>query len=426
MKRLITAVVACIIACSAMAATYTVEQIPNVHQADREAFVANPDNILNEQTVATLNAQLKNLRTTTTVEAMVVAVEDIEPADIDDFCFRLTEKWKIGKADKDNGLLVLLVTGQRAVKIYTGYGLEGVLPDISCGRINTELMIPHFKEGDYDAGILAGVSFMCKVLSDPANVDEYMSTLEDVDNKGTSDDDGEIFEAFLGLAFGLSILMLIGLLIALVSVRGKDDYSKYCKMEGWRPVYLAMTFFGLGMPAIASIPLVLLLNHWRNHRRDCPNCGTRMEKVDEVHDNDYLTPAQDKEEQMGSVDYDVWLCPHCGETDILAYVKSTLNIKECENCHARTAKLRVDRVVKRPTSKKAGQGVKEYVCENCGHKMEQFYEIPAQPDAATALAVGAAAAAMSGRRGGGFGGGGSIGGGFGGGSFGGGGATGRW
>ena len=149
-----------------------------------------------------------------------------------------------------------------------------------------------------------------------------------------------------------------------------------------------------------------------------------MKKVDEVHDNDYLTPSQDKEEQIGSVDYDVWLCPHCGETDILAYVKSSLNIVECENCHARTAKLRVDRVVKQPTASHAGKGVKEYVCENCGHKMSRFYDIPAQPDAATALAIGAAVA--SGRRGGGFGGGGSIGGGLGGGSFGGGGATGRW
>ena len=424
MKRWIFAVVVCIITCRAMAATYTVEQIPNVHQADREVFVANPDAILDEQTVATLNAQLKNLRTTTTVEAMVVAVENIEPADIDDFCFRLTESWKIGKADKDNGLLVLLVTGQRCVKIYTGYGLEGVLPDITCGRINTELMIPHFKEGDYNAGILAGVGFMCKVLSDPANVDEYMSTLEDVDDEWTSEDSEEFFAVFLGLATGLSIVMLLCLLIALASIRRKDDHTKYCKMEGWRPVYLALTFLGMGLPAIASIPLVLLLNHWRNHRRDCPNCGTRMKKVDEVHDNDYLTPSQDKEEQIGSVDYDVWLCPHCGETDILAYVKSSLNIVECENCHARTAKLRVDRVVKQPTASHAGKGVKEYVCENCGHKMSRFYDIPAQPDAATALAIGAAVA--SGRRGGGFGGGGSIGGGFGGGSFGGGGATGRW
>ena len=55
-----------------------------------------------------------------------------------------------------------------------------------------------------------------------------------------------------------------------------------------------MTFFGLGVPAVASVPLLLAMQRYRNSaRKPCPRCGTKMNKVDEVHDNDYLNQAQD-------------------------------------------------------------------------------------------------------------------------------------
>ena len=83
-----------------------------------------------------------------------------------------------------------------------------------------------------------------------------------------------------------------------------------------------------------------------------------MNKVDEVHDNDYPTPAQDLEERINSVDYDVWLCPSCGETDIIPYVVSATPFVECDKCHARTARLVRDRIITQPIGKPSGQGRK--------------------------------------------------------------------
>ena len=51
-----------------------------------------------------------------------------------------------------------------------------------------------------------------------------------------------------------------------------------------------------------------------------------MELIDEEHDNDYLTPAQDTEEKLNSIDYDVWHCPHCHETEVLPYVRDKLHL----------------------------------------------------------------------------------------------------
>ena len=147
-----------------------------------------------------------------------------------------------------------------------------------------------------------------------------------------------------------------------------------------------------------------------------------MHKVDEEHDNDYLTAGQDKEERLKSVDYDVWLCPKCGETEIIAYKNPQTLYKECEACHFTTARLLSERIIKQPTTKAEGRGLREYKCSHCGKVSSVEYKISKLTDDA---AIGAAAGAAA--LGGGFSGGSSSsGGGFGGGMTGGGGASGGW
>jgi len=423
LKALLTALTLAIITVGA--ATYTPSQIPDVHRADRRQFVANPDDILSPAAVAQANAMLDSMRRTLTVEPMLVVVDNIDtPDDPSEFATELFGLWGLGKADKDNGLLVLVVKDQRKATIRTGYGLEGALPDITCGRIIRDAMAPEFSEGNYDAGCLAAIALVSSILSDPDTAAEYRSDERDADEAGEGSGE-EAFTVYLLISAFVSICMLGAFLINLYEIRKRSDYSKYRTFSDWRPVFLALSAFGLGIPLIATIPLILCLNRWRNHTRKCPNCSTVMKKVDEVHDNDYLNPAQDLEERIGSVDYDVWLCPSCGETDILPYTSRTSPYIECDNCHARTARLVRNRVLQRPTSTRKGQGVREYECLNCHHRNDRFYDIAPEPDAVVAAAAGAAILG-SGRHRGGFGGGGSFGGGFGGGFTGGGGATGGW
>ncbi|MBO6224346.1 MAG: TPM domain-containing protein [Psychrobacter sp.] len=72
------------------------------------------------------------------------------------FATKLFNTWGLGDADKDNGLLVLLSISDRRIEFETGYGLEGVLPDVIQSRIQRELMVPYFKKGDYEQGLLRG------------------------------------------------------------------------------------------------------------------------------------------------------------------------------------------------------------------------------------------------------------------------------
>ena len=136
---------------SVSAKTYTVVDVPNVHRADSTRFVSNPDGILSVEAENELNGILRDIRRNSSAEAVVVVVDDIEGGDIDGFATELFENWGLGKGDKDNGLLILVAKDLRRAAIRPGYGLEGVLPDITCGRILREQMFPRFKDGDYDA-----------------------------------------------------------------------------------------------------------------------------------------------------------------------------------------------------------------------------------------------------------------------------------
>ena len=403
-----------LLAAVSQAATYSVGDVPNVHLADRTRFLSDPDGIVGAAARAQVDSLMQSIRTQTSAEAVVVAVGDID-TDPDTFATELFQLWGLGKKDKDNGLLVLIVKDRRKAVIRTGYGLEGVLPAALCGRIIRHTMAPEFRNGDYDTGIVRASEQINTLLTDTEAAEYIRSQLADAD-RGRSTGIFTYWLIFSGVA---AVLMLVMLIVRVNSLGKKDRFEKYRALESWRAPYLALSFLGIGLPLIATLPLVLLLQHWRNGRHDCPNCGRRMKKVDEEHDNDYLTPAQDLEEKIGSVDYDVWLCPSCGETDILPYVIKASPMIECANCHARTARMLRSRILRQPTTQAEGVGVHEYSCLNCKHITTRPFTLP-KVAPVVILPLG------GGGRGGFGGGGGSFGGGFGGGSTGGGGASGGW
>ena len=417
------------LATTASGAVHSVDDIPNVHLVDSTRFVSNPDGILSATAVSRLDGIVRDIRHRTTAEGVIVVVDDIE-SDPDEFATDLFEAWAPGKGDRDNGFLVLVSTARRSATIRTGYGLEGVLPDVVCGRIIRRDMAPHFREGDYDGGLIAATEAIAEVLGTPEAIAEITSGERDADRAVAERDADRPFRIYMYFCIGLAVAMLILLLYRLTTLRGKDLHEKYVSLAPMRPVYLAMSFLGMGFPLIAALPLVVLLQHWRNKPRKCNHCGTAMQKVDEINDNNYLSPGQDLEEQLGSVDYDVWLCPKCGETDIEPYVSRTSAYKACPRCGVRAYALTRDRIITPATTRSKGLGVREYTCRACGYRHDDHYDIPRREDN-SALAGAAAGAilgsALGGSRGGGFGtGGGFGGGGFGGGLTGGGGATGSW
>nr|WP_300646738.1 TPM domain-containing protein [uncultured Bacteroides sp.] len=143
---------------------YTVKNIPKVHLQDKTRYVCNPAGILSAPACDEMDRMLYALEQQTGIETVVAAVPSIGSEDCFDFAHRLLNEWGVGKKEKNNGLVILLVTDQRCIQFYTGYGLEGDLPDAICKRIQTRDMIPYLKDGNWDAGMTAGIRAVCARL----------------------------------------------------------------------------------------------------------------------------------------------------------------------------------------------------------------------------------------------------------------------
>ena len=94
----------------------------------------------------------------------VLVVASTLPESIEQYSLRVVEQWKLGRKKIDDGVLLIVAKDDRALRIEVGYGLEGALTDAASKRIVSEVITPHFKQGEYFAGIVAGVAQIIRVI----------------------------------------------------------------------------------------------------------------------------------------------------------------------------------------------------------------------------------------------------------------------
>lgn len=392
----------------AQAIEYTVQTVPNVQVADRTQYVSDPDNYLGTEAHARINALLSQLRDSSSVEAAVVVLPSIGNEDIDNFATELFVHWGIGKASNDNGLLILAVMDQRQIVIRTGYGIEGVLPDVLCSRIIRQYVTPEFREGNYGKGMTDAVQQIRHIVMNPEATAELWAEDAPLDE---TDKQLLLFMLYCYLAVSVLSSLLVSIRLNRIIRQCKNDtYECYKELDNTLTMLQLLAVF---MPFWGIINLIhcnITMKNLRNKARQCDKCGTTMHRLSETEDNYFLTPQEDAEERIGSVDYDVWMCDNCRNTEILRFDKKNTRYSECPHCHAKTYSLTHDHIVIPATTLSAGQGERVYTCSYCKARKVIPYIIPM-------IVVPKSS---------GSGGGGSFGGGFGGGMTGGGGARGGW
>ena len=117
-----------------------------------------------------LNGLILALEQKTTAELVVVTLKTTKPYEIQDYSIRLWDRWKIGKAGKDNGVLLLVAVEDKQAWISTGYGLEGAIPDAEASKIYRNIIVPYFKKGEFSKGILAGSIALVDLAAKEYNV----------------------------------------------------------------------------------------------------------------------------------------------------------------------------------------------------------------------------------------------------------------
>ena len=133
--------------------------------------------ILKPQEINALENKLVAFSDSTTTQIAIVIVDDLNGYDVADYAQRLAEKWGIGQKGLNNGMLILvkpkteLSGGQ--VDIEQGYGLEGAIPDILCGRIIDNEMIPSFRKDQYYEGLDKATDVLMALARGEFPADKY-------------------------------------------------------------------------------------------------------------------------------------------------------------------------------------------------------------------------------------------------------------
>ena len=148
-------------------AQYSVDTLPNPKALGQTHYVSDPDHVLNSDTVAQLDAVSAAIEQQNGSEFAVVVVKDYQGDSDFQFALDLFNHWGIGKEGANNGLLLFLAMDRHEYRFITGYGLEGIFPDVLLKRIGESYLVPYLQSGNTDMAVLAAAKAVEAVFLSP-------------------------------------------------------------------------------------------------------------------------------------------------------------------------------------------------------------------------------------------------------------------
>ncbi len=193
------------------AAALTIEDIPNPRLIDNNNWVMDLEDLLSPATEAKLNLQISQLERENGTEIAVVTVPEISPHNnYSEFATELFNYWEIGKKEKNNGVLFLVSKGDRRVEIKTGYGIVSILPNERVQKEIDREIIPEFRAGEFETGIIKGTNFLITELSGSGTINNRFKTTDLLIN-----------------IVGIGGMILIFCLFAFSIINSTDNFGNY-------------------------------------------------------------------------------------------------------------------------------------------------------------------------------------------------------
>jgi uncharacterized protein len=160
-------------------------------------------NILSPATEAQLDAELRAYNAQTGRTIIVATVPSLGGASVETYATTLfTDKWGIGGAKRDAGLLLLIAPSERKLRIEVGYGLHGYFGGIMAGRVINDVITPRFKEGNFDAGVTDGVAaILAHLAKSPEDAIAIEEAAQAAAAQESRSDGGFPFGVLIWLAF---------------------------------------------------------------------------------------------------------------------------------------------------------------------------------------------------------------------------------
>jgi uncharacterized protein len=162
--------------------------------------------VLDASTQSQLTDMLAAHESATGEQVVVVTLDSLQGNTIEDFGYQLGRYWGIGQKGKNTGALLIVVPKEHKVRIEVGYGLEGQLTDATSRTIIENDILPSFKRGDFNAGVLAGTASILKALGGTGDLQP--NTAESATSTPANDDSGSAWPVILFVAIWLIVIML--------------------------------------------------------------------------------------------------------------------------------------------------------------------------------------------------------------------------
>jgi uncharacterized protein len=141
--------------------------------------------MLSSYTKQQLDGILRDIEQTDSTQIVVLTIRSLEGEVLEEFSIKVAEQWKIGQKGFDNGAILLIAKKDRKIRIEVGYGLEGSLTDLMAGQIIRNVIMPQFKAGNFDQGVLDGVQAMIGVVRGEYQAPEKVPSRRSTKVKGT-------------------------------------------------------------------------------------------------------------------------------------------------------------------------------------------------------------------------------------------------
>ena len=415
-RWLITLIALLALSSGSWAKEYTPSEVPNVQLQDSHRFVSDPEGYFTPKERATLDDALYQLREKHTVEVVLVVLPGIENDDPEAFAVKLFELWGIGKREDNNGLLILYKfgrKGERIIRLETGYGLEGPLPDITTKRLTNRYLLPAISEGRDAEGFLQMIGAIDQILTEGYEARNSGNQQFGSEMEQSKSLEGLLrgylyFSIIVGLIFGAGVWARWRMLKepALRASLLSHNFSLPRQMWQWL-IFPALIFL---------LPLYLILRgRTRRQLGNCPQCHTQgsVRAIVSPENLSLLRPSQAMEQRLHSVNYTLYQCTACNYQRAVGINNSLSGYHQCPRCGTRSYKLISE-------EERPNMVLRRYRCAFCDYENKDMIRFSNPHRRGVGPFIGGF--------GGGFGsgGGGSFGGGFGGGMSGGGGSTTRF
>lgn len=329
------------------------------------SWIVDPNGYMSESNRLALDNLCKEVSSSGMGEFMVVIVDKSGSDHHRDIATEIFNKFGVGSTQTERGILLYAALEDRASEIILGNGIDDASHIAISENIMSNIMVPRFKAG-YNSDALFYGARACAQQLLGFKIKELSSELPSVTNAGQVDttvtatgnsytDESTNYQNVTTMSD-----------VSHSEEPFNERFSRWIQDDAIRNSLFVV---------LGAILLMIFKFIMRRIPRTCKTCKVKMIRLDEQGDNSHLDAGENKEEELKSVDYDIWECPECKSTKKIRYVNWFRFYSKCPKCHYRTVKTTTT-VLQRATTYSTGTEQVTKSCNKCSYYHTYTRTIP--------------------------------------------------